>query len=77
MKEEIRFVGGTVRDFEPQWLFNVKFKFSEADLNYSNKPILTANSIPSHRYILMDKNKTLSLRIMMRELSRFSIPIVL
>ena len=57
MKEEIRFVGGTVRDFEPQWLFNVKFKFSEADLNYSNKPILTANSIPSHRYILMDKKQ--------------------
>lgn len=55
MKDEIRFAGGTVRDIKPKWFFNVKFKFSEATLNYSNKPILASDSVPGHRYNLMDK----------------------
>ena len=55
MKDEIRFAGGTIKDIKPRWFFNVKFKFSEATLNYSNKPILAPDSIPGHRYNLMDK----------------------
>lgn len=55
MKDEIRFAGGTVRDIKSKWFFNVKFKFSEATLNYSNKPILASDSVPGHRYNLMDK----------------------
>lgn len=54
MKEDVKFAGGTVKDFKPEWLFNVKFKFSEATINYSNQPILEPNSI-GHRYNLMDK----------------------
>ena len=55
MKDEIRYAGGTVKDFEPERFFNVKFKFPEATLNRSNMPILTPDSIRSYRYILMDK----------------------
>lgn len=57
MKEEIHYVGGTVMDMEPRWFFNVKFKFSEANIFYSNKPILTSDSVPGHRYNLMDKKQ--------------------
>lgn len=55
MTDEVRFAGGTVKDMKPKWFFNVKFKFSEAELYYSNKPILSKDSIKGHRYILMDK----------------------
>lgn len=59
MTEEIHYIGGTVTDIKPKWMFNVKFKFSDAELYYSNKPILTKDSIKSHRYILMDKKQEL------------------
>lgn len=38
-------------------MFNVKLKFENAKLNYSNQPILTIDSIPSSRYIFMDKKR--------------------
>lgn len=57
MQQDILFVGGTVRDFSPSFMFNVKFKFDDAIIYYSNQPILSASSIPSPRYNLMDKKK--------------------
>lgn len=54
MEEEVRFVGGKPNDFKPQFLFNVKFKFSEAEIFRSNQPILKPDSI-FHRYKLMEK----------------------
>ena len=54
MKEDVKFAGGKVHDFLPEFLFNVKFKFSEAEINYSNPPILKFDSL-GHRYNLMDK----------------------
>ncbi len=54
MKEDVRYAGGKVKGFYPEFLFNVKFKFSEAEINYSNPPILKSDSL-GHRYSLMDK----------------------
>lgn len=53
MKEDVTFAGGEVKDFKPQFLFNVKFKFAEASINLSNPPIIKSDSI-GHRYNLMD-----------------------
>ena len=58
MKKDVLYVGGTVRDFEPTFMFNVKFKYEDAVINYSNQPILTPGSIPSPRYNFMDKKRT-------------------
>lgn len=55
MEEDIRFIEGLLEDLNPTWCFNVKFKFSEAELNYSNKPILVAEAFSGHRYNLMNK----------------------
>lgn len=55
MKEDVLFAGGTVKDFKPEFLFNVKFKFADADINLSNPPIIKSDSI-GHRYNLMDKH---------------------
>ncbi len=54
MKEDVKFAGGKVKGFYPEFLFNVRFKFSEAIINYSNMPILKSDSL-GHRYNLMDK----------------------
>jgi len=54
MKEDVRYAGGTVTGFKPEWMFNVKFKFSEASINSSNQPIIKAESL-GHRYNLIDK----------------------
>lgn len=54
MKDDVRFVEGTVTDFKPELMFNVKFKFYEANINYSNRPIIKPGSL-GHRYNLMDK----------------------
>lgn len=54
MKEDVIFAGGTVTGFKPEWMFNVKFKFSEAEINYSNPPIIKPDTL-GHRYNLMDK----------------------
>lgn len=52
MKEDVIYVGGQVKDFEPEFLFNVKFKFSEADILRSDHPIIKNNI--GHRYNLYD-----------------------
>ena len=57
MQQDILYVGGTVSDFSPSFMFNVKFKFKDAKLNYSNQPILSIDSIPSPRYNFMDKKR--------------------
>lgn len=54
MKEDVKYAGGKVDDFKPEWLFNVKFKFSDASIYYSNQPILKPDSL-GHRYNLMNK----------------------
>lgn len=54
MKEDVRYAGGIVTGFKPEWMFNVKFKFSEAKVNYSNQPIIKSDTL-GHRYNLMDK----------------------
>ncbi len=55
MKEDVEFVGGNARGMKPEQMFTVKFKFSEAVINYSNPPILKSESL-GHRYNLMNKN---------------------
>lgn len=57
LQQDILYVGGTVSDFSPSFMFNVKFRFEDAVIKYSNQPILSASSIPSPRYSLMDKKK--------------------
>lgn len=54
MKQDVKSCGGVVQDFDPKWMFNVKFKFKEAKINYSNQPLISSDSI-GHRYNLMDK----------------------
>lgn len=56
MRKDVLFVGGTIKDFTPSIMFNVKFRFEDAEINYSNQPILSYDSIRSPRYNLMDKN---------------------
>lgn len=55
MKEDIKFARGVVKDISPDWFFNVKFKFSDASINYSNQPIIKSDTL-GHRYNLMDKS---------------------
>lgn len=59
MKEEILYAGGKVSDFDPEQMFNVKFKFADADLNLSNMPILNKECIKCDRYVLMDMKSDL------------------
>lgn len=56
MQQDVLFVGGTVKHFTPSFMFNIKFKFEDTEINYSNPPILKKDSI-WHRYNLMDKNR--------------------
>ncbi len=56
MKEDVRRVGGTVSDFNPDAMFNVKFKMKEAVIYYSNKPIIS-KGISSNHYVLCHKKK--------------------
>lgn len=53
MEEAVKGVGGKVEDFNPEFLFNVKFKFADAEIHSSNQPIVKSDSI-GHRYNLMD-----------------------
>lgn len=56
MKKDVNFVGGEIKEFEPRIMFNVKFKFSEAEIDYSNIRVL--GEYPrGHRYNLMDKKE--------------------
>lgn len=54
MQQDVLFVGGMVMDFTPSFMFNIKFRFEDAEINYSNQPILKPDSV-WHRYNLMDK----------------------
>lgn len=54
MQKDVLNVEGTVNDFTPPFMFNVKFKFEDAEIYYSNPPILKRDSI-WHRYNLMNK----------------------
>lgn len=53
MEDDVISVGGKIENFEAEFMFNVKFKFSEAKINHSNQPII--NSTLGHRYNLMNK----------------------
>ena len=55
MRQEVINVKGNISDFNPKFMFNVKFKFEDAKIYYSNQPILAIESIPSTRYNLLDK----------------------
>lgn len=57
MKNDVLYVNGNPKDFTPTFMFNVKFKFEDAIINYSNQPILTKDCIPSPRYNFMDKKR--------------------
>lgn len=54
MKQDILYAGGTPKDLKASFMFNVKFKFSDAEIDLSNSPIIKKDSI-GHRYNLMDK----------------------
>ena len=54
MRQDVLYVGGTAKDFTPSFMFNIKFRFEDAEINYSNQPILKPDSV-WHRYNLMDK----------------------
>lgn len=58
MKEDIRFAGDTVKDMEADGLmFNIRFKFKDAVIYYSNRPVI-AEDDPNTRamyYTLMNK----------------------
>lgn len=54
MKQDIKYVGGTVKDLLPEIMFNVKFRFEDAEIYYSNQPIIKSG-IRACRYNLMDK----------------------
>ena len=58
MKDDVIYAGGSVTDMDADGLmFNIRFKFSDADINYSNRPII-AKEDPNTQglyYKLMDK----------------------
>lgn len=54
MMDDVSRVGGKVDEFVQSCMFNVKFKFSEAEILYSNPKILDPHSL-GHRYHLMNK----------------------
>lgn len=58
MKKDVIYVGGQVTDMNSDGLmFNIRFKFSDADIQYSNRPMI-AESDPNTQglyYKLMDK----------------------
>lgn len=53
MKQDVISCGCSNYDIDPQLMFNVRFKFKEAEINYSNQPIIKPKSIGS-RYNLMN-----------------------
>lgn len=57
MQQDVLFVGGTIKDFTPSFMFNIKFRFEDAMIYYSNQPIMKPDSV-WHRYNLMDKKGT-------------------
>lgn len=59
MKQDVLFIGGTTKDFKPNFMFNVKFKFDDAEIYYSNQPVLKKECIPSHRYNLLNMTQKL------------------
>lgn len=57
MKQDVLLVEGNPRDFKPQLMFNIKFRFEDAEIKYSEQPILTKDSISTPRYLLLNKYK--------------------
>lgn len=56
MKEDIRYAGGIISDMD-SGMFNIRFKFSDAEIDYSNRRVL-AKDDPNTQglyYTLMDK----------------------
>ncbi len=55
MKEQVKSVGGKIvsGSFSPDLMFNVKFKFSEAETTLPNPPVIPSKL--SSRYVLMNK----------------------
>lgn len=58
MEQEVLLVTDQVKDFEPEIMFNVKFRIEDAITNDSNPPILTQQHITS-RYVLQNKDFSL------------------
>jgi hypothetical protein len=58
MKEDVLYVGGKVNDMNADsFMFNIRFKFCDADIKYSNRPIIAGDD-PNTKglyYKLMDK----------------------
>ena len=58
MKNDIRFAGGIIKDMDADGLmFNIRFKFKDANINCSNRPVI-ADEDPNTQglyYTLMDK----------------------
>jgi len=58
MKEDVTYAGGTVKNMDANSLmFNIRFRFADADIKYSNRPII-AKEDPNTQglyYTLMDK----------------------
>ena len=58
MKDDVQYVGGTVKDMDADgFLFNIRFKFKDAKILYSNRPVISKED-PNTRalyYTLMCK----------------------
>ena len=57
MKEDVRYAGGEISDMDSGIMFNIRFKFSDADIKYSNRPVLSSEDPNTQGlyYTLMDK----------------------
>lgn len=62
MKDDIEYVNGDVKSLNSSLFANVKFKMTEAKINYSNKPIIQNDSL-GHRYNLMNKKEEFKFEI--------------
>lgn len=58
MRQDVLHEGGIISDFNSTFMFNVKFRFEDAELYHSNQLILSPSSIPSPRYNLINKKGT-------------------
>ena len=55
MKQDVKSCNGDTHKFSADLMFNIKFKFKEAKIHYSNQPLIEKDSL-GHRYNLMDIN---------------------
>lgn len=54
MKEDIVYVGGNPKQLDGMRLFNIRFKFSNAQFYYSNPPVIKDSCIKSFYYKLLN-----------------------